>query len=68
MARVKQATPIRREVSSEFFQHQNSSGSLKKTISREVREEIADAIPIDSKSDPGVVQLAIAVGGIYASL
>ncbi len=67
MARIKQAAPSRREVSSEYvnglqsWEKSDSSATGRKS---EMKARAADA----HVNDAGVFQLAIAVGGIYASL
>jgi len=63
MARTKQATPIRREASSEYFTH-NAMDRKASTPSLGV---IKAAKALEG-SGPGALQLLIAVGGIYASL
>ena len=68
MARLKQNTPVRREVSSEYIsKYDRSSGEGVANTKEE-----ANGRPIPSKG-PGkaesvVIQLIIAVGGIYGSL
>lgn len=70
MARTKQATPLRREASDEYFSRRDVSTPVRKSsnggvvISTPV--EKAKAEP--EKREAGVLELAIAVGGIYASL
>jgi hypothetical protein len=59
MARTKQVAPVRREVSSEYV---NGLQTWEKSGPSKERHENA------LLGDAGVVQLAIAVGGIYASL
>ncbi|CAI4212113.1 unnamed protein product [Parascedosporium putredinis] len=62
MARTKQATPLRREASDEYFSRRDSSnGGV--VISTPVEKTKAEP----EKREAGVLELAIAVGGIYAS-
>lgn len=69
MARSKQATPVRRQTSSEYF----SKADLARTPSNgEATQPNGKAIavaaaPVEAK-EAGALQILIAVGGIYASL
>lgn len=73
MARSKQATPVRREISSEYFGRHSSPQSGKTSPGANALSNgaatpgIAAGLEVDKK-DAGIVQLMIAVGGIYASL
>jgi len=80
MARSKQP-PVRRESSSEFFNkrtatwEERNAGSegLAKSNGDATRDPVdkaaaAVAVEVGEKKDAGVVQLIIAVAGIYASL
>ncbi|TQV94822.1 hypothetical protein V2A60_005835 [Cordyceps javanica] len=69
MARTKQV-PSKRQASSEFFnketaEWESSSGKPKTNGSAEAAGTVKPAAP--AKADAGVVQLVIAVSGIYAS-
>lgn len=76
MARSKQATPIRRQTSSEYFSkadalartpsHGNGVATTA-TSSKSNGKVSVPAAPVEAK-EAGVVQILIAVGGIYASL
>lgn len=77
MARTKQATPLRREPSSEFV----SKGEVNRTSTRSSRElPIGEVISagttngisigkiVEEKKEAGALQLIFAVAGIYGSL
>jgi UDP-galactose transporter B1 len=64
MARTKQATPIRREASSEYFAHLDVQARKASTPSNGVIK----AVKAVEGTGPGALQLLIAVAGIYASL
>jgi UDP-galactose transporter B1 len=67
MARSKQAPPIRREASSEYFSRKSSfqgSGDSAK----QSNGKVAAPAPRAEAKEAGVLQLLIAVAGIYASL
>lgn len=71
MARSKQATPIRRETSSEYFSKQDRTPRNKGAISGGKTEEAnGHAAPLKKagKVDGVVLQLVVAVAGIYGSL
>ena len=75
MARSKQATPLRRETSSEYFsKHTPSNGTTKVPARNADAGDTGDMVPgiaaslVVERKDAGIVQLLIAVGGIYASL
>lgn len=78
MARSKQATPIRREASTEYFSKRDvpkrtvsgettaqSNGNLKTAVPVAVPTTASAAAKV---SEAGALQILIAVGGIYASL
>jgi len=75
MARSKQATPIRRETSSEYFSRHDAAREKSALAARARPTENGGALPgtiatdlaVDKK-DAGPMQLIVAVGGIYASL
>jgi solute carrier family 35 (UDP-galactose transporter), member B1 len=72
MARSKQVTPMRRETSTEYFSRHNSASkrggdATNQSNGKAASGSLADDLAVDKK-DAGVLQLAIAVGGIYASL
>jgi UDP-galactose transporter B1 len=71
MARTKQATPIRREVSDEYFSRRDTTSRSRTSpngkLSQKVVGERPAAAEVETKS-AGAMELAIAVGGIYASL
>lgn len=71
MARVKQP-PVKRESSSEFFNKQTASwegsNGKQQVVNGRATKDNATAVPIPETKDAGVVQLVIAVAGIYASL
>ena len=65
MARTK-ATPVRREVSEEYFSREMRSRKGKAAaVSPRAPEPVPEAAP---KKEAGALEVAIAVGGIYASL
>lgn len=68
MARTKQATPLRRETSSEYFSIHDRTPH-KKGVSPD-GEATAQAVlaKTSAKPDNTVVQLVTAVAGIYGSL
>jgi UDP-galactose transporter B1 len=68
MARTKQATPLRRETSSEYFSKQDRTPRKQELSSNggiNAQSILAKAV---SKPDNTIVQLVIAVAGIYGSL
>jgi UDP-galactose transporter B1 len=69
MARTKQATPLRREVSDEYFSRREVATPRRKTSNGAavVPEAKAKEAKVE-KREAGALELAIAVGGIYASL
>ncbi|KAK8088010.1 hypothetical protein PG997_002971 [Apiospora hydei] len=80
MARTKQVKPIERQPSSEYMDGQNStsskrnvdpitahSGKSNGALSHSTKAAVASAAPVE-KADAGVLQLVIAVAGIYGSL
>jgi solute carrier family 35 (UDP-galactose transporter), member B1 len=67
MARSKQATPVRREVSSEYISKQTIAQAKREASELANGRAKAEMMPVDKK-DAGVTQLVIAVAGIYASL
>lgn len=68
MARSKQATPVRREPSSEYVsKYYRSPSNGKANDEADISQRTATpAIP--AKKDAGIVTLIIDVAGIYASL
>lgn len=71
MARSKQATPIRRQTSSEYFSKQDTltrtpSHGNGATTTKPGSKTAAPAV-VEAK-EAGALQILIAVGGIYASL
>ncbi|KAH7354379.1 UAA transporter [Plectosphaerella cucumerina] len=76
MARSKQATPLRREASSEYFSRHDTpkrtvSGEAAPLLNGKAKEAAgavsAPAAEVVKASEAGAVQIVIAVGGIYAS-
>lgn len=70
MARSKQATPVRRQTSSEYFSKQDlartpSNGAAKPNGKAD--SVVAPAAHVETR-EAGALQILIAVGGIYASL
>lgn len=68
MARSKQATPVRREPSSEYVSKYDRSPSNGKPNGKPDASQLAAAPATPAKKDAGVVTLIIDVAGIYASL
>jgi len=70
MARTKQATPIRREPSSEYFSKSDRSPKRMVATPTEASPKAngGAVAPAPSTQDAGVVTLIIDVAGIYASL
>ena len=74
MARSKQATPIQREPSSEYFSKSDRSPRSKPVTPSEANGKangkagIGAAAIAPSKQDAGIVTLVVDVAGIYASL
>jgi UDP-galactose transporter B1 len=79
MARTKQATPLRRDPSSEYFSRDTSGtpsrspGSWDKEKSNSGANghkngSITKSSTPKAQTEAGLIQLLIAVGGIYASL
>ncbi|KAK7941204.1 uncharacterized protein PG986_013591 [Apiospora aurea] len=79
MARTKQVKPIERQPSSEYMDGQNSTSSKRNVdpimahsdksngaLSHSTKAAVASAAPVE-KADAGVLQLVIAVAGIYGS-
>lgn len=72
MARSKQP-PVRRESSSEFFNRRTASWEDADVKDKSVANgkstaTAPKAAPVQDKAESGVLQLVIAVAGIYASL
>jgi UDP-galactose transporter B1 len=81
MARTKQATPLRREPSSEYTSKADGYGTPSRSarnLDRDTNgtsngseilgsDTVRPIIP-ETKKDAGIVQLLFAVGGIYGSL
>ena len=79
MARTKQATPLRRDPSSEYFSRDTSGtpsqspGSWEKERSNGgtngyTNGSITKSSTPKAQNEAGAMQLLVAVGGIYASL
>lgn len=82
MARVKQATPLRREISSEYFSKADTPGTPTRSprnMDREtamatsptimnVEKEAEEIVAFAARKEAGLPQLIMAVAGIYASL
>jgi UDP-galactose transporter B1 len=83
MARTKQATPLRREPSSEYTSKADQNGTptrssrnLDKETDRTGRrgsvslaaESVIEALAPEAKKEAGALQFLVAVGGIYGSL
>lgn len=65
MARTKQAAPVRREVSEEYFSREAQPRKGVNGVASPGKREVE--APAEKK-EAGVMEVAIAVGGIYASL
>src|SRR2546429_4120125 len=65
MARTKQATPLRREVSSEYFDRTTVMANGHNMQANGLLQPVATAIPT---KQAGMKELVLCVGGIYASL
>lgn len=65
MARTK-ATPVRRAVSEEFFSREMQSRKRSDAVASVDKRESEEGPA--AKKDAGFMEVAIAVGGIYASL
>lgn len=65
MARTK-ATPVRREASEEYFSREMRSRKGNDAVASPGKRD-AEKAPA-AKKEPGLTEVAIAVGGIYASL
>ena len=65
MARTK-ATPVRREVSEEYFSRETRSRKGNNVVASPERRDAEKASA--AKKEAGFMEVAIAVGGIYASL
>jgi UDP-galactose transporter B1 len=71
MARIKQATPLRRDPSSEFISREDRSPrSIEKSngTNGNANGSVLKALDPKKPNEAGVVQLLLAVGGIYGSL
>jgi UDP-galactose transporter B1 len=82
MARTKQATPLRREPSSEYYSKADQNGTPTReprNLDNEVNgnvvangftaaETVIETLAPDAKKEAGALQFLIAVGGIYGSL
>lgn len=66
MARTK-ATPVRREVSEEYFSREMRSRKGASTTSPVTKKEV-EVQQVATEKEAGALEVAIAVGGIYASL
>jgi UDP-galactose transporter B1 len=83
MARTKQATPLRREPSSEYTSKADQNGTSTRS-SRNLDKEtdgtgrrgsvslaavsVIEALAPEAKKEAGALQFLVAVGGIYGSL
>lgn len=84
MARTKQATPLRREPSSEYTSKADQNGSLsmsarignkemngrqrRGSMAAETAEQVIETLAPEAGKEAGALQFLIAVGGIYGSL
>jgi len=75
MARTKQATPLRRNPSSEYTVKQDkATRTTEKALEPITNGSIAEGVhlekfaPEQQRKDAGIIQFLIAVGGIYGSL
>ncbi|KAM7223807.1 UAA transporter family domain containing protein [Rhypophila decipiens] len=77
MARTKQATPVRREVSSEYLSKNDrlpreseraSSGKTASDVAAVAQTDLSKTLAILPKKEAGFVTLVIDIAGIYASL
>ncbi|PKS06816.1 hypothetical protein jhhlp_006892 [Lomentospora prolificans] len=69
MARTKQATPLRREASDEYFSRRDVSTPVRKSSNgaAAAAPETKTKAAQPEKREAGLLELAISVGGIYAS-
>jgi UDP-galactose transporter B1 len=83
MARTKQATPLRREPSSEYTSKADQNGTQTRSsrnLDKETdgtgrrgsvslaAESVIEALAPEAKKEAGALQFLVAVGGIYGSL
>ena len=79
MARTKQATPLRREPSSEYFSKAEQNGTTSRSPrnldkaavngSKAVEDHpVLKSMVPEARKEAGALQFFIAVGGIYGSL
>jgi UDP-galactose transporter B1 len=83
MARVKQATPLRRETSSEYFSKADTPGTPTRsprnldrgttsgaspTANANTESTTGEIVALAARKEAGLPQLIMAVAGIYASL
>lgn len=81
MGRTKQATPLRRDPSTEYFSRADatktparSSRNLDKetngavTANGFMTEKVIETLAPEARKEAGAVQFLVAVGGIYGSL
>lgn len=71
MARVKQATPLRRDPSSEYISKEDRTPrSLEKSngTNGHANGSVLKAVEAKKPKEAGALQLLFAVGGIYGSL
>lgn len=71
MARIKQATPLRRDPSSEFISREDRNPrSVEKSngTNGHMNGSVLKALDPKQSKEAGLVQLLFAVGGIYGSL
>ena len=73
MARIKQATPLRRDPSSEFISREDRTPRYTEKTSNgstngHANGSVLDALAPKPAKDAGILQLLIGAGGIYGSL
>jgi solute carrier family 35 (UDP-galactose transporter), member B1 len=83
MARTKQATPLRREPSSEYTSKADQNGTptrISRNMDKEANgtrrrgsvsltaESVIEALAPEARKEAGALQFLVAVGGIYGSL
>jgi len=75
MARTKQATPLRRNPSSEYtFKQERTPRLPEKALEPIVNGSLGNGVhlekftPEQQQKDAGMIQFLVAVGGIYGSL
>ena len=71
MARVKQATPLRRDPSSEFISREDRSPQRTEKANGtngHTSASVLKALDLKPRKEAGILQLLFAAGGIYGSL